>query len=599
MRARAAVGLSVLFLGCTAHRPPAQPTPASPAPAAGAPTSPAPGGASALVLALADEYLTRKYAAQPENATLEAWPAADHGTVQDVSPAAQARWQAFEDDLSARLHAVVPAGLTERALLTRAIVLEEVNASRQLRICRRELWAVRASMWPWQTVAVSLASVQPVGTAALRVQAVARLRGLARMVDAHIANLREGLRLGYTASRENVAAAIAQVDALIAPPPRDSPLARPAARDGDPAFRASLEGALAEEFIPAARRYRDFLAVEYAPGARAIPGILALPDGAACYRAAVRSSVTLEVPAQVIHETGLAELARIRREMEDISERSFGTRDVSEVLRRLRADPIHQYRSPEAIIGSAQAALDRAWAAAPKWFARLPAARVRIRPYEEFRRASAPADSYEFGTAESGGQGTYRINAFVPPSRSRAGLESTAFHETVPGHHLQLALARETADVPVAKWIWNSAYTEGWGLYAEGLAEEMGLFSSDVDRMGRLSAEAVRATRLVVDSGMHALGWSHQQAVDYMLANTSLGPERASSEVDRYAAVPGQAVSYLLGALEIRRLRSEAQRALGPRFDIRVFHDVVLGAGTLPLTALRERVEAWVARSRG
>jgi uncharacterized protein (DUF885 family) len=204
-------------------------------------------------------------------------------------------------------------------------------------------------------------------------------------------------------------------------------------------------------------------------------------------------------------------------------------------------------------------------------------------------------ESYSGATAGGGGEGIFWVNAFVPPSRSKAGLESIAFHEAVPGHHLQVALAKETADVPVARWIWNSAYGEGWALYAERLAEEMGLFSSDVDLMGRLSFEALRAARLVVDSGMHALGWSRQQAIDYLLENTTLTPEVASSEVDRYAAVPGQAVSYMLGALEIRRLRSQAERALGPRFDIRSFHDVVLSAGTLPLGALRERVEAWVA----
>jgi uncharacterized protein (DUF885 family) len=169
-----------------------------------------------------------------------------------------------------------------------------------------------------------------------------------------------------------------------------------------------------------------------------------------------------------------------------------------------------------------------------------------------------------------------------------------ALHEAVPGHHLQIALAKETAGVPVARWIGNSAYSEGWGLYAEGLAEEMGLYTSDVDRMGRLSFEALRAARLVVDSGIHAMGWSRQQAIDYLLENTTLNPGLAASEVDRYAAVPGQAVSYLLGARELRRLRSEAERALGRRFDIRAFHDVVLGAGTLPLGALRERMEAWV-----
>jgi len=583
MRALVLASLSLL-LGCAAQRSTARTAP-PPAPSA---------EASAAVLALADQYLARSFATSPEAATLEDWPAADHGAVDDVSPAALRRWQGYLDEVSARLHAIDPTVLPERARLSRAVVLEEVDAARQARICREELWEVRA-FWSWPSRAAQLAAAQPVGTPAARAQALARLRGHARMVDVRIANLREGLRLGYSASRENVEAAIAQVDALLAAPPRDSPLGKAAARDGDPAFRAEVEGVLAGDLLPAVRRYRGFLDAEYLPRARTVPGVLALPDGAACYQAAVRQSLTLQVPASEIHEIGLAELARLRGEMALIAERSFGTRDVPAVLERLRSEPAFKYGSSQEIVAAAQAAIDRAWAAAPRWFARLPAARVRIEPYPEFRRVSAPMDAYEAGTPESGGEGTYRINAFVPPSRSRAGLEAITFHETVPGHHLQAALAREAATVPVAQWIWNSGYGEGWALYTEGLAEEMGLYSSDVDRLGRLSSEALRAARLVVDSGMHALGWSRQRAYDFLLANTNVSTALASSEVNRYAAVPGQAVSYTLGALEIRRLRAEAERALGPRFDVRAFHDAVLGAGTLPLPALRQQVEAWVA----
>ena len=465
-----------------------------------------------------------------------------------------------------------------------------MDAARQARTCRKKLWEVRAS-GSWPSRAAQLAAVQPVGTPAARAQALARLRGHARMVDVRIANLREGLRLGYAANRESVQAAIAQVDALVAAPPRDSPLGKAAARDGDAGFRAEVEGVLASDLLPAMRRYRDYLAAEYLPRARTVPGVLELPDGAACYQAAVRQSLTLQVPAGEIHEIGLAEVARLCGEMALIAERSFGTRDVSGLLDRLRSDPAFRFGSSQEIVAAAQAAIDRAWAAAPRWFPRLPAARVRIEPYPEFRRVSSPSDSYDTGTSASGGEGIYRINAFVPPSRSRAGLEAIAFHEPVPGHHLQGALAREAATVPVAQWIWNFGYGEGWALYTEGLAEEMGLYSSDVDRLGRLSSESFRAARLVVDSGMHALGWSRQRAIDYLLANTAVSTALASSEVDRYAAVPGQAVSYTLGALEIRRLRAEAERALGPRFDIRAFHGVVLGAGTLPLPALRQQVE--------
>jgi uncharacterized protein (DUF885 family) len=585
-----ALAVAIAFLaGCASHRA-AMSRRASTAASA---------DASVRALTIADEYVSRLFADDPEEATRADWPGADHGAVRDVSAAARRRWEAYEDDVSARLHAIDPAGLAERARLSRAIVLEDVDTRRQSRVCRSELWDVSAVWRSWQAVAVQAAEVQPVGTPELRGLALARLRGVSRMVDVRIANLREGVSLGYAATRENVASAVGQVDALIATPVRDSAFVRPATRDGDPGFRAEMERVIREELVPALRRYRAFLATEYVLRARQVPGVAALPDGAACYRAAVRRSVTMDVPPERIHEIGLAEIARIRDEMEKIAQRSFGGRSASAVLAQLRTEPEWLYASPEEIVATARSAIDRAWAAAPRWFARLPAARVRVEPYQDFKRASAPADSYGRATAGTGGHGTYWINAFVPPSRSKAGLEATAFHEAVPGHHLQLALAAESGDVPVGRWLWNDAYGEGWGLYAEDLAEEMGLYTSDVDRMGRLSSAGTRAARLVVDSGIHAMGWSRQRAIEYLLENTTLSAVRAASEVDRYAAVPGQAVSYLLGAREIRRLRSEAERALGTRFDIQAFHDVVLGAGILPLSALQERVRAWVASAGG
>lgn len=557
------------------------------------PTTAAPAGdPSAQVLAIAEEYLERFYAQFPDIATLDGWPRADHGSTTDVAPAALARWRSFEDGVSARLRAVAPETLDETARLSRAIVLEDVEGASGARVCREELWEVRA-LWTWTSLGPIVAGVQPVGTPELRGKTVARTRALARMADVRIANLREGLRLGYTASRSNVAAAIALIDGLLAAGVSGSPFLSPATRDGDPAFRAELERAVAEELVPALRRTRGFLEAEYAPRAREAPGVLALPDGAACYRAAVRRHVTADLDPMAVHEMGLAEMSRIREEMRVIAERSFGTKDVGALLQRLRTEPAFLYASSEEIRATARAAVDRALAAAPRWFGKVPRAGVRVEPYPEFERSGAPIDSYQ-GPPKEGSDGVFWVNAFVPPSRSRAGLESISFHEAIPGHHLQVALAQESAGVPVARWIGNAAYGEGWGLYAERLAEEMGLYSADVDRMGMLSFQAFRAARLVVDSGIHALGWSREQAIEVLLANTTLAPEVASSEVSRYAAVPGQALAYMLGALELRRMRATAELTLGPRFDVRAFHDAVLGGGPVPLRELEERVATWV-----
>jgi len=553
---------------------------------------------SAQALAIADEYLARLFARDPEQATIIGWPAADHAAVRDPSVEAVQRWQAVEDGLLGRLRALDPPRLDRRARLSRGVILEALEASVALRVCRKELWDV-SSTFGWQAqYATRLAEAQPVGTPELRVKAVERIRRLALSMDARIASLREGVRLGYAASRENVERVRRELDALLAARPADAPFMRPAVRADDAAFRTELERVVAGELFPAVRRYRDFLAGEYAAKARTAPGVSALPDGAACYRAAVREASTLDVPAERIHETGLREMALIQGEMERLAEHAFGTRDVPGLLARLRSDPAYRFRSPEEILAAANAAIARARTAMPRWFGRLPKAPVRVQPFPDFLRETSPADRYSWPSPGSGGEGIYFVNAFVPPSRSRAGLESTTFHEAIPGHHLQLALALEAGEVPVTRYLWNSGFAEGWALYAERLADEMGLFGSDLDRMGLLSAEAARAARLVVDSGIHVLGWSRQRAIDYLLEHTAVRPELAESEVDRYASNAGQATSYMLGALEIRGLRREAERALGPRFDVRAFHDAVLCQGTIPLPTLREVLERWIEAQR-
>ena len=224
----------------------------------------------------------------------------------------------------------------------------------------------------------------------------------------------------------------------------------------------------------------------------------------------------------------------------------------------------------------------------------MPRAPVIVEPYPPYLEKTAPGGQAVPPTAD-GKPGKYLINAYKATEQSRAGLESTAFHEAYPGHHMQGAIALERKELhPISRYFFLSGFGEGWALYAERLADEMGLFSSDVDRLGLLSNEALRAARLVVDSGMHALGWTRQQAIDYVLAHTTETPDRAAAEIDRYIAVPGQATAYMIGNLEISKLRTEAEQALGANFDIREFHDLVLDDGALPLWVLREKVERWI-----
>jgi uncharacterized protein (DUF885 family) len=288
-------------------------------------------------------------------------------------------------------------------------------------------------------------------------------------------------------------------------------------------------------------------------------------------------------------------MAKLLDEMREIGKRSFGVEDPQTLLALVKTDPKYRFKSRDDLIGTAQAALERAKQALPAMFTRIPKAPVIIEPYPPFLEKTAPGGQAVPPSAD-GKPGKYIINAYQAEEQSRAGLESTAFHETYPGHHMQVAVALERSGLhPVQRYFFLSGFGEGWALYTERLSDEMQLYSSDVDRLGLLSNEALRAARLVVDSGMHALGWTRQQAIDYVLAHTTETRSRAEAEIDRYIAVPGQATAYMIGNLEIRKLRNEAAAKLGSRFDVRAFHDLVLEDGAMPLWALREKVERWTA----
>jgi uncharacterized protein (DUF885 family) len=552
------------------------------------------------VTSLADEVMQTALTRSPELATFLGLPGMRHEGLSDNSLQAMVRYQAADDDFARRVLAIDPEPLVGREeYVTLGFLREAAQSGAQGRVCRNELWAGVNQMFGWQVSLPRLAQVQPVGTDELRAQTLTRWRGLARVIDTETVNLREGLRLGYTAPRVNVQRVIQQMEELVAMPPAQSPFAGPMQRDSTPAFRQEFEGVMANEIYPAMRRYRDFLVNEYLPASREAVGIVGNPGGQDCYRAAVRSFTTLDVPAQEIHEIGLREMAKIQNEMRTIAQRSFNTSDVPALLESFRTDPKYLFQSREEIVAYAEAAIERGRAAMPRWFGRLPVSDVIVEPYPEFEEKSAPAASYETPSEDGTRPGKYRLNTGNPTEQTKVGIESTAFHESIPGHHLQLAIAQERKGVHmITRFMGNSGYSEGWGLYSERLSDEMGLFSSDLDRMGLLSNEALRAARMVVDPGLHVLGWTRDQAIDYMLAHTAENRQAVENEVDRYIGWPGQATAYMLGNLEIRRLREMAERELGPRFDIRAFHDRILENGSVPLPFLRENVERWIAAEK-
>lgn len=561
------------------------------------PRTPSADSAAAQVRELADSTFATMLDLDRELATQLGMAGADHSRLTSNVPsdrrAAERRLDALRESAFAINARTLMVGTDQWILYS--ILRERLEAEQALRVCRLELWGVASYVNGWQARFTDLALLQPVGSDTLRVQALARAAAIPAWLDQEIVNLREGLRLGYSSPKVIVRNVMRQVADLASGPVRNSPFFDPARRDTTRAFGDSLATIIATGIVPAMQRYRAFLADEYLPAAREALGVSNNPDGAACYAATIRSFATVAVPADSIHEQGLAEMARIETEMRSIATRSFDGESIETLLPRLNADPRYTYRTSQEIIDTSAAVIARARAMMPQWFGRLPKAELDIQPYPEFRQRAGAPGQYQPAPEDGSRNAIFLINPSNPTRRSRAETQSTALHEGIPGHHLQVAIAVERKDVhPLVRYTFSSGFGEGWALYAERLGDEMGVYGSDLDRMGLLGSEAFRAARMVVDAGIHMKGWSREQARAYMGARTFLTPQTLDGEIDRYISWPGQAPSYMIGRNEILRLRAQARARFGERFDIRRFHDRVLENGTVPLETLRQLVDAWI-----
>lgn len=550
---------------------------------------------AATVTALADSTFAARLELEPEFATRAGLSNARHDGISSNTPdavqAAERRWDALRNQVMA-IDPTPLEGRPEWVLYT--TMREQLESEQVMRVCREELWGVASYVNGWQARFTDLAIIQPVGTDSLRAQALARAAKIPGWLDQEIVNLREGLKLGYSSPKVIVRNVLRQVDDLARTPTRSSPFFSPALRDSTPAFADSLERIIADGIAPAMRRYRAFLDDEYLPAAREAVGVSNNPDGAACYAATVRSFATVSMPADSVHAMGLREMARVEAEMRTIAERSFGGESIETLLPRLSSDPRYTYRTSQEVIDTSEAVLARARAEMPKWFGRTPKAPMIIQPYPEFRQRAGAPGQYQRAPEDGSRPAIFLINPSNPTRRARANTEATALHEGIPGHHLQVAIAGELSGVhPLVRYGFASGFGEGWALYAERLGDEMGVYSSDLARMGLLSSEAFRAARMVVDAGMHTKGWTREQARAYMRARTFLSDAELDGEIDRYISWPGQAPSYMIGRNEFLRLREEARARLGARFDIRTFHDRALENGALPLWALARTIEAW------
>ena len=505
------------------------------------------------------------------------------------------------EGLRERVAAVRPDPADREAPLTHAALLAAIDSQLAILAADAPSHTVDAMTGPLASF-MNIPSFQPLRQPPDGVAMLARWRAMGPWLDDLGETLRRGLADGQSPVAGSVRSVLDEVDELLAQPTGSWPLLAPLERQpaGWPdaewrSFASDLQRTVEEEVRPAFARYRAFLSDEMLSRSRDADhvGICHLPGGLERYARLVRAHTTTDRAAEELHGIGRAEVARIDAEMSALGARVLGTASLDETLAALRDDPSVHFENGEEIVETARRSLARAQEAIPAWFGRLPRARcevTRMLPHEERHTTIA---YYREPPQDGSRPGRYYINTYAPETRPRYEAEALAFHEAVPGHHLQVAIAQELDRLPAFRRHGETtAYVEGWALYTERLADEMGLYSGDLDRIGMLSFDAWRACRLVVDTGMHALGWSRQQAIDFMEGHSALAPNNIANEVDRYIGWPGQALAYKVGQLEILSLRREAEVEMGSRFDIRRFHDAVLGHGPLPLDALRESVAA-------
>ena len=549
--------------------------------------------AEATVMVAADTYIDAWFRHFPEMATFYRIEGKSHDRLTENTPEGRAAWQAVEDQLLADL-AAVDANLLEGsdAWLPYGILLESLEASRDSRICENHSWNID-QVWGWQIATGELATAQPASTDEERAWALARWQQIPAFIDNEIENLRAGLAAGYSAPQRNVVLVVEQIDELLGMEPSESPLYAPANTAENDEFSDALAQVIASDIYPAMQRYRDFLVDDYHDQARTEISVAALPNGEACYVAQLRTYTTLPYAPDEMFKAGKEAVALREEQITVVGERVFETSDLDEIRTRMNDDDSNRFESREEVLEYTTAAVNRAREAVPLWFGKLPEADVVIKSVPEYQEQSSTS-RYVPASDDGALPGTYFINLFQPEEQTRGSVESLSFHEAYPGHHLQIALAQErSAAHPVTRYIGNSGFVEGWARYTETLAHEMGLYSSDRNTLEMLSG---LPTGMVVDPGIHGMGWSRDEAIEYTLSKqTHWTPEAAATYVDRIVVWPGQMTTYGAGELEFIRLRRQAEAKLGDDFDIREFHDQALGNGSVTLIMLRRQINDWLA----
>ena len=425
------------------------------------------------------------------------------------------------------------------------------------------------------------------------------------LMDRSVDRFRQGMASGVFETKMTITNVVDQLNTQLAQKTEESPYFGPVMKfpegfsEADKTrLTAEYRDVVEKGLYPANARLRDFLRDSYLPLAREQVGLSAMKGGEMLYQYQIEQTTTLPMKAGEIHELGLSEVTRIKIGMEAVKKEVGFKGTLPEFFEHLRTDPKFKPASREGLTQGYYDIGKKVDAVIGQQFKVIPKAPLEIKPYEEFREKYEAGGSYQNGTPDGKRPGTFYFNAYDLPSRTTPGMTTLYLHEGAPGHHFQIMLAQENAALPAfMRFGGNTAYVEGWALYSETLGYEMGLFKDPYQRFGTLSDEMLRAMRLVVDTGLHSKGWTREQAIEYMLANSDMGKTDATAEVERYIAIPSQALAYKIGALTIQRLKAKAQKAMGKKFDVREFHNQVLNTGALPLTVLEKKIDDWIAAS--
>ncbi|HZL53114.1 MAG TPA: DUF885 domain-containing protein [Terracidiphilus sp.] len=509
-----------------------------------------------------------------------------------------------EQNFLLRLAAINPAGFTAQEETSRELLLRKLADDQEAAEFKE--WEMPVDQmggiyddWPQLVSQLSFTTVKDYD------DWIARLHAIPAAFEQVSANMSIGMEDGRVPPKYLLAKAQEQVEMLAGQKPEDSPLAMPlkkfpAAVSAAEQARIKTEmlDAIEKEVLPAYARFARFLKVTYVPAGRGEPGISALPDGAKYYKFLIRRTTTTELTAEQIHQIGLDEVKRDEAEMLAIAVK-LGFKDLASFRAGMKANPKLRGASSAALLEAYRGYLTPMQAKLPMLFGRLPKAPFEVVPMPDYLAKTAPPAYYQAGTPDGSRPGRLLIDTYNAADRNLYAVEAIAYHEGIPGHHLQLSIAQELTDVPAFRNFGEyTAFVEGWGLYSERLGKDVGFYQDPYSDYGRLEADIWRAIRLVVDTGVHSQHWTREQMVQYFHDHSAIDETTIQSEVDRYIAWPGQALAYKVGQLKILELRERAKKALGEKFDIRAFHDQVLDTGALPLDLLEARIDAWIASQK-